>query len=324
MPDAPSPTRENRLITLFMLVTERDCMFADYAIESYGKIFRSPDYPPEHFILHVYLNCLSPQSKDTYVPRWSSYPYVQLFDNAAKVAGQSLTPGEGIVSPEGVVRKREDRVEDCDELWTSELPTFSTPLVATVDADFEVLHPDFYFYLLDALASDDRHIGASTSYSPTSRAFDTYSKRTLVHHERNHTWFCIYRREAFTQSQVSHFYYEEVDADGETLSYDSAAYFQHDLRTRLGRTFATLPPQFDRSFIHYGAASKNRSITPRNAWLYRRAFLWAHVGVLYGSHAGTLGTALNRVVRRISRRLFQDRLERVAVERSTYVYDDPA
>lgn len=313
----------NRLITLFMLVTERDCMFADYAIESYGKIFRASERPPDHFVLYVYLNCLSQQSKDAYFPRWASYPYVQLFDNAARVEGLDLYPGQEIVSPEGIVRRRDDRAENYDELWSSELPTFATPLVATVDADFEVLHPDFYFHLLDALEADGGLVGASTSYSATSREYDTYSRRHLVLHERNHTWFCIYRREAFEQSRVSQFYFEEEDPHGKVHAYDSAAYFQHDLRVNHGRTFAALPPRFDGSYIHYGAASKNRSITPRNAGLYRRMFIWANVGVRYGSHVGRMGTALNRVVRRITRRLFHVRLERVAAERRTYVYDEP-
>lgn len=83
----------------------------------------------------------------------------------------------------------------------------------------------------------------------------------------------------------------------------------------------SLPPAFDRSFVHYGAASKNTSITPRNAWLYRAVFLWSTVGVFYGSGVGRVGSAVNGVVRRLSRAVFRGRLERVAAERRTYVYD---
>lgn len=307
-------------ITLFMLVTNRDCVFADYAVRSYGKL-RQGEGRAGDFVLFVYLNCLSAENKARYARRWASYPYVEVFDNAERVAGRDLYPGQEIVSPEGVARQRDDYAENYDELWTSELRAFQTPLVATVDADFEVLHPDFYFYLRDALAADARHVGASTSYDATARQYDTYSRRHLVLHERNHTWFCIYRREAFELSGVSHFYYEEENADGETIAFDSAAYFQHDLRARHGRTFVSLPPAFDRSFVHYGAASKNTSITPRNAWLYRAVFLWSTVGVFYGSGVGRVGSAVNGVVRRLSRAVFRGRLERVAAERRTYVYD---
>lgn len=310
-------------VTLFMLVTERDCVFADYAVASFAKVYDRCQAPGSRFVLFVYLNCLSAASKARYAKRWAAYPYVTLFDNAERTAGRTLVPGEDIVSPEGIVRQRDDAAENYDELWTSRLPTFTTPIVGTVDADFEVLDPDFYVYLLDALASDDRLVGASTSYSPTSRQYDTYSKRHLLIHERNHTWFCLYRREAFQLSQTSHFYYEEANAQGETEAFDSAARFQHDLRL-LGRTFATLPPAFSRSFIHYGAASKNKSITPRTVGFYRRVFLWTTVGVRYGSQVGLAGRALNRAVRRVAGVAFRGLLERVAAERRTYVYDETA
>ena len=306
-------------VTLFMLVTDRDCVFADYAVRSYGTLV-GPDGDPD-FVLFVYLNCLSRENVERYAGRWGSYPYVEVFDNTEKVRGTPLYPGQEMVSPEGVRRRRDDAAENYDELWTSELPTFRTPLVATVDADFEVLHPDFYHHLLAALRSDARAVGASTDYSPTARVYDTYSKRDLVLWERNHTWFCVYRREAFALSTASHFYYEEVDADG-TTAFDSAAYFQHDLRDVHGRTFVSLPPEFSRSYIHYGAASKNRSISRRNVWFYRRVFIWSTVGLVYGSRRGRAARALNAVVRKAARAAFRGLLDRVASERRTYVYDD--
>lgn len=310
-------------ITLFMLVTDRDCMFADFAVKSYGKVARSAGEGSSGFVLFVYLNCLSDAHVARYADRWRAYPYVEVFDNREKVRGTPLYPGQEMVSPEGIARRRDDAAENYDELWTTELRAFRTPLVATVDADFEVLHPDFFHQLLAALRCDDRAVGASTDYSPTARVYDTYSRRHMTLWERNHTWFCIYRREAFELSDVSHFYYEEQGADGEAVAYDSAAYFQRDLRGRHGRTFAALGPEYSRSYIHYGAASKNKSITPGNVRLYRKLFIWSTVGVLYGSRLGRAGRALNAVVRRAVGAASRDVLERTAAERTTYVYDDP-
>lgn len=304
-----------------MLVTERDCMFADYAVASYARLHEACPGEAYRFVLFVYLNCLSEASKRRYAARWAAHPFVTLYDNAEHVRDLDLRPGQEIVSPEGVVRPRDDAAENYDELWSTQLQTFTTPVVGTVDADFEVLHPDFYVHLLDALAADDRLVGASTSYSSSARQHDTYSGRNVVIHERNHTWFCLYKREAFRLSKTSHFYFEETDAQVETVAYDSAANFQRDLRLQ-GRTFATLPPAFDSSYIHYGAASKNRSITPRTVGFYRRVFLWANVGVLYGAGVGRMGRALNGAVRRLAGVAFRRLLARVAAERRTYVFSD--
>jgi hypothetical protein len=307
-----------RSVTLFMLVTDRDCVFADYAVRSYGKLAGAD----ADFVLFVYLNCLSKENVERYAGRWRSYPYVEVFDNTEKVRATPLYPGQEMTSPEGVLRRRDDAAENYDELWTSELKTFRTPFVATVDADFEVLHPDFYHHLVAALRADPSAIGASTDYSPTARVYDTYSERHVVLWERNHTWFCLYRREAFELSAASHFYYEEPDADWGTIAFDSAAYFQHDLRYAHGRTFVSLPPEFSGSFLHYGAASKNRSITRRNVWFYRRVFIWSTVGLVYGSRLGPAGRALNAVVRKAARRAFRSLLDRTAAERSTDVYEE--
>lgn len=215
-----------------MLVTNRDCIIADYAIKSYNKIFKvKTKFGFEDFTLFIYLNCLSPENKAYYLERWKQYPYTILFDNIVKINDfNNPYPGQKIISPEGITRSRDDYAENYDELWTTELGKFETPYIATVDADFEVLNADFYFYLLRLLDENREYIGASASYSDTAYKFDTYSKRDIVLFERNHTWFCIYKKEAFNISKISHFYYEELNNEGNVVAYDSAAYFQNDLK----------------------------------------------------------------------------------------------
>ncbi len=314
---------DKKLITLFMLVTDRDCIIADYAIKSYHKVYvQKTEFGFQDFVLFVYLNCLSVENKNKYVKKWQAFPYTLLYDNAEKIESIGRPyPGQQIVSPEGIVRSRDDFAESYDELWTEELKKFNTPFIATVDADFEILDADFYFYLLQQLKENRRHIGASCSYDVTAYLYDTYSKRNIILSERNHTWFCIYKKEAFELSPTSHFYYETHTNEGKVLAYDSAAYFQHDLRTKHQRTFAVLPGAFESSFVHYGAGSKNKSLNSENIRFYRNVFLLSRIGLFYGK--GNLAKILiNTLIRKIVGKMFSRYLNRFTRERSVYVYDE--
>lgn len=315
--------QEEKKVTLFMLVTNRDCMIADYAISSYKKIYAiKKEFGYKDFILFIYMNCLSPDNKKRYQSKWASYPYTTLFDNSSRIDNSAPPyPGQPIISPEGIKRTRDDYAESYDELWTTELKKFTSPFIATVDADFEVLHADFYFYLLNQLKENKSYIGASTSYSPTTYLFDTYSQRNILLHERNHTWFCIYRKEAFQTSNISHYYYEEPGDDGTVLAFDSAAYFQHDLRANHKLKFIALPDEYASSFVHYGASSKNRSLTEKKIKFYRFAFLSTSAGIIYGKDKNLFTIMINKIVRKIAGKLFHTYLKKYTIERSTYNFE---
>lgn len=306
-------------ITFFMLITNRDCMFGNYAIKSFEKIYKKLSVDAkEKFTLYIYLNNLTEQNKKKYVPEWRKLAYVHCFDNSIKEGVENLKAGEIIVSPEGIKRIRDDHNENYDELWTLELPKFETDYVATVDADFEVLNPDFYFYLIDQLQSDDC-ILASTSYSPSGLSFDTYSDRTIDLQERNHTWFCIYKRVAFNLSKRSHFYYETQTKDRVIQAYDSAAYFQEELREKTGLKLLHLPENFQYSFLHYEAGSKNKSINNKNIAFYRFIIILSKIGVIYGAGQNNFIKFINKVARKLGNLFFGKQINSLYTERSKFV-----
>ncbi|MBE7171188.1 MAG: hypothetical protein INR73_11390 [Williamsia sp.] len=296
-------------------------MIADFSIRSYQKIYdQQVLFGYQDFVLYIYLNCLSEENIRRYKKKWEAHPYTILFDNADKIKASFLPyPGQPLVSPEGIVRSYDDYAESYDELWSTELQKFDTPFVATVDADFEVLHPDFYFYLFSQLQQHADLIAASSCYSSTALIYESYSKRYVRLNERNHTWFCIYRKEAFALSSRSHYYYETQSSGEEVRAYDSAAYFQDDLRTNHSCRFAVLPDRFRSSFIHYGAASKNKSLNRGNIGFYRRIAILRTVGLIYGSK-NRFTLFVNKATRKITGILFGDYLNKIRAERNSYVY----
>src|ERR1700736_2015803 len=153
-------------ITFFMLVTNRDALIADYCVKSYQSLHNKlKDEIP--FVLYIYCNCLDDATKQKYVPRWSAIDCVEIFDNHDKMGNIKIRAGETITSPEGIDRVRGGWCETSDELWTSELKNFKTDYIATVDADFEILRPDFIRYMIEALEQDPKLIGMSSDYTPT-------------------------------------------------------------------------------------------------------------------------------------------------------------
>src|SRR5262249_30737136 len=156
---------DNAKITFFMLVTNRDALMADYCVKSYQSLHKKfKDEMP--FVLYIYCNCLDCATKQKYVPQWSRFSYVQIFDNQEKMKNIKIRAGETITSPEGIDRVRDGWCENYDELWTSELKKFKTDYIATVDADFEVLKPNFIKNMIDVLDQDPNLIGMSSDYTP--------------------------------------------------------------------------------------------------------------------------------------------------------------
>jgi hypothetical protein len=253
-------------ITFFMIVTPRDVVIADYAIRSYRRI-RGVD-----FRLLVYSNYLLPDQKAYYFPRWEALPFVEIARNPhhdADIAG---------IGARIHAERLEGPFEYCDPIWDRELRTIEAPLIATVDADFEVLRQRFLQVMLRRLHDEPDLVGMSTDYSATEVVHEPYSGNTIILNERNHTWFCIYKRKAFERSQVSHAFHREmlVGAPVERNCWDSCAYFQKSLRDQ-GLRFDYLRGKYRRDFIHYGAFSKNTSVTRQSVGMFRQLAIVEHV-----------------------------------------------
>ncbi|MDQ0967605.1 hypothetical protein QFZ20_003008 [Flavobacterium sp. W4I14] len=309
-------------ITFFMLVTNRDCIIADFSIKSYQKIKHvNRPFGKDEFVLYIYLNNLSEENKNFYLDKWKSYPYTFIYDNAEKIAEmqEKPYPGQITISPEGVPRYIDDYCEVYDELWSTELKKLATPYIASVDADFEILNADFYFDLINCLDSNDDIIGASSCYAATSNSvvYDSYSGREIFFKERNHTWFCIYKKRAFDLTSISHYYFEEPTENGHTLVYDSAAYFQYHLR-QMGLKFISAPASFFGSFVHYGASSKNKTLNRHNINKYRIAFISTYKGLITKKN-NLLIRAINNITRKLSNYFFKNYLNAKSSERSTYI-----
>jgi hypothetical protein len=285
-------------VTFFMIVTPRDVVIADYAVRSYAKV-RDLD-----FSLLVYSNYLLPEQKAYYFPRWEALPFVNIARNSHHDADL-----RGINA-----RIRSDSLEGpfeyCDPIWDRELHKIDTPFVATVDADFEILRPGFLAHMMRRLRTEADLVGMSTDYSPTEVVHEPYSGNTIILNERNHTWFCMYKRMAFERSQVSHAFHREmlIGAPVERNCWDSCAYFQKSLRDQ-GLRFEYLHGGHRLDFIHYGAFSKNTSVTRESVALFR----------LFAISENALPWRVARLVRR-ARALMLPRLEN---NRYQYVREAP-
>jgi hypothetical protein len=317
----PGSGSDEPVLTLLMLVTQRDHAIAHHAIRSFSKVWHA-DHPFAHrFRLLAYLNCLAPAAKPAFEDVRHDLPWLDIFDNAPGVAGRVFAKDDMILSPEGVARIREGPFENCDELWTRLLTRFPTTYVGTVDADFEVLAPDFFFWLLDSLERDDTLAGASVEHSPTQVRYETYSDQWVLLNERWHTWFCIYRTRCLRMVSSSHFYYEYRLKNGMLHAYDSAALVQEELVKKHGYRFCALPAEYHYSFIHYGASSKmKRDLSPQALRRYRRALLLSEKGLLRGHRwqRRRLARVVNKVIAATAARVTRDYRAQLSAGKSSY------
>jgi len=160
--------------------------------------------------------------------------------------------------------------EYCDPIWDRELPRIPAPFVATVDADFEIFRPRFLDYMMRRLRAEQDLVGYSTDYSPRDVVHEPYSGNTIILKEGKNTCYCIYMRRSFEVSQVSNALHREmlVGAPVERNCWDSCAYFQKSLRDQ-GLRLDYLHGKFRQDFIHYGAFSKNTTVTRDSVAVFR-------------------------------------------------------
>lgn len=275
----------------FMLVTNRDVYLASYTIKSYQKL--APVLQEYNWKLIVYLNCVKDDFKKVYIPEWKKYPFVEIVDNAEFINVDELIPGNFIKSDEGWLKLIEGRYEPCGVVWTRAFRNFTSDYWVTVDADFEILSADFVIEAFKILQEKKDVVAVSSDFSNTNYVFDTFSNEGIIAMKRYNTWFCIYKKEA-QKCKTSHFYYQEI-VHGLRLSFDEAAKFQSDLREQFGYDMRSVDEKYRRSFIHYGAFSKNNSLdTPKKIGAYRK------IAIL--SHRGLLGT--NLIIDKIVRKCF--------------------
>ena len=299
-------------VTLFMLVTNKDCVLANYSIHSYRKLWKIYD----SFVLEVYANCLKAERKSRYFPQWEKLPYVSIRDNEAngKLARKK---GEKFLSPDGRQFQYDESCEHYDEVWTREHQLAKTPFWATVDADFELLAPQFMVEMINTLRADPVLAGISSDYASTADVYDTFSEQMIRLNERWHTWCCIYRRETGRYlREVSSFFFSTIMPGGMPHSFDSYARFQQHL-IHSGYRMAALPDRFQRQFIHYGGFSKNRSVTEKNVHLYRHLAIAAKRGIPL-----PLGGKLDWLVRCTSAHIFNRLFSGALAERKVWDWEN--
>jgi hypothetical protein len=212
----------------------------------------------------VYSNYLLPEQKSFYFPKWSALPFVDIAHNPQHDADIAA------IGTRVNAERLEGPFEYCDPIWDRELRPVQTRYIATVDADFEILRARFVEMMLRRLRAEPDLMAMSTDYSPTDVVYEPYTGNTIVLNERNHTWFCVYKRRAFQVSEVSQAFHREmlVGAPVERNCWDSCAYFQKSLRDQ-GLQLDYLHGQFRRDFIHYGAFSKNTTVTRDSVAVFR-------------------------------------------------------
>ena len=263
-----------------MLVTNRDTYLASYSIKSYQKLL--PVLKNYNWKLVVYLNCLKDEFKRSYMEEWKKLDYVEIVDNDEFVNRDELIPGNLVKSEEGWTKSIEGVFEPCGVVWTREFRNFKSDYWVTVDADFEILSPDFVIAAFKMLEEDNKLVAVSSDCCGNQYSYDSFSKENIYSMIRYNTWFCIYKREA-QKCTTSHFYYWEKFF-GLRFSFDEGAKFQWDLREQFGYEMRAVDKKYQRQFIHYGAFSKNCSLdTPKKVSLYRKIAILSHRG-LFGNN----------------------------------------
>lgn len=310
-----------KTITFFMLVTPRDAILADYSIRSFGKlqsVLQAYDW-----VLQIYLNCLTDNLKKKYVPRWNKLSYVQLLDNANAFDPENINPGE-IVHFKGIsTRPYEGKYEIGCMVWEREFRKMQSDYWCIVDADFEIIEPDFIIHMLQSLDNDKQLYVYSTDSGTIVEKYNTYANENIISAERYDTWFCMYKKECL-QCKSPLYYYEEI-RDSKKWVWDDTGKFQEDLKKQAGcnfRSISQIEPLSLRNnyiyqYIHYGAFSKNVTLNTRwKIFWYRNIVILSHRGFILFDRKNPI----NKITRFFMTKLREYKYGSLRIERGKYQY----
>ena len=241
----------DKKITFFMIVTSDDLCIADYAVKSYSKL-KNMD-----FKLLIYSNYVDPILKKKYFTKWGKYPFVEIIKNDHQ-DGKSVEivqESEGYFEPHGVLLDRElKKIDSC--------------YIATVDADFEILRPNFVYEMIKILDFDTSILGISTDYNPNQRRYISFINRWAYEYECWNTWFILYRKSNIDWN-IPMLRTRKEDANGDLLIWDTCSYFQIESVENKKLKLQVIDKKYQNQFIHYGAFAKNIDLNGKNIWLYR-------------------------------------------------------
>jgi hypothetical protein len=163
--------------------------------------------------------------------------------------------------------------------WDRELPKYETKYYATIDADFEILNPEFIYAMIDKLEKSPTAGWIGTDQTVERKYSDPDYTGNNIIHSRIDTWCVIYKRETLA-CKVSHLYYEEKSLD-ENVNidlWDCAALKQLAMKHIHGYQDLCLSRNFQHHFIHYAAFSKNKHLDDTNVDMYRQLKILEKIG----------------------------------------------
>jgi hypothetical protein len=246
----------NNIVTFFMIVTgDRDAYLADYAIKSYSKITGID------FQLVVYSNYIPKELKKLYFSNWNKIPYVKLIENNDQ-DGKSPVLRKGVHYPSIYF-------EPPWIIWDKYLPNLNSKYVATVDPDFEILSPDFIYYIFKKFNKNNHILGISSDYLKRQPNYkDNHRQMRVDLQERWHTWFIVYRK-ALLDFSISFRHRHKTRTDSNFIFWDDHGYFQKKNMEKSEKTFLFVPKSYQKQFIHYGGFGSNVDINEENIRFYR-------------------------------------------------------
>ena len=256
------------MITFFMIVTDRDILIADYCIKSFC-LLRDLD-----FRLKIYCNWITYQNRVEFIEKWRlAYPFVEIVEPKGM---RENKPPEASLYGYGV----QGPYERPEVPWDKELPKLKSKYYATIDADFEILRPEFVYSMIEELEKSDTLGWVGTDKTAICYYSDPNLPGKNILHDRIDTWCVVYRAETAV-CKVSHLYYHE-DSPAEDIIYDiwdCAALKQLALRSVYGWEDKSISPKWQHMFIHYRAFSKNRYIDKTNIEMYRQLMIMKKINL---------------------------------------------
>lgn len=249
---------------------KQEVTIADYAIRSFSKVTKLD------FELIVYSNYIEQFSKDKYFPKWKQLDYVRLIENSHH------DPDTFVFDDK--IDLQHGNFDLPGKIWDEQLKKIDTDFLGVVDADFEIIEPEFIYESMEILKTDKTVLGVSMGFHP---GHITVSKqlpknivgRSIMMQPHWSNFFVIYRKCNLDFNISFNLQYEKFD-NGNYYIWDTHSKMQCELFKR-GLTMHWLEKKYQLQGVHYWGFSKNTKLNDIYIKMYRKTKILSHRGI-YG------------------------------------------
>lgn len=258
-------------LDFFMIVSgDRDIFIADQTISNFNKIQNI------NFCLNIYNNYVNEDLTIKYFNKWKRYNFVKIIKTNPLIRKKIIKDSE--------FNHFQGNFDPVGNIFDEELVKLKSDYICIIHPDFEIIKPNFIYYMINELSKDTHLVGYSCKVYLRKRFLsqklpsEIINKKNYINRQYQ-DFFLIYKKNIIKKfKNISFkFKYKIIDNNNAEV-WDTNSLFQQNLY-KFGYFINALGNNFSDNYIHYGSFAENTILGSKGVFFYRNLYKLSTFGL---------------------------------------------